>query len=121
MGGQVIAPFSGLQNDSNPAGRPENAVDVLVVRPLRDPGVKAQADRETARTWYINYRLPAIQTAFDQGEHLHLTFSTTNPTGPLAYDGPGEPVVEYFRVAYAAVIMVSLTLFVHREPALTAS
>ena len=77
-------------------------MDVLVVRPLRDPSLEGKdgpAEREKfkERIW------SAIGAAYQDGAHIHARYA--NPDGEA--DGP--PMVEYFRVGGWEWIPVSVS------------
>ena len=86
----VPAPFSSAfpseATDEN-LQRPPDAIDIVVVRPTRDPQVNDQ-ELET-RIQFATTRLTEItQDMYSAGKHVGLT-----------YDRPDEPVVEYFRAS----------------------
>jgi hypothetical protein len=86
---------------SLPPPHDAQTMDVLVVRPMRDPlleGKDGQAERKKfkERIW------SAIGGAYQNGVHIHARYA--NPDGQA--DGP--PVVEYFRVGGWEWIPVSV-------------
>ena len=79
-----IGPFS-----SPSAGRPADAVDVLLVKSM--PGLSKE--QEGKRLFQI------LMAACEDGKHLLLTESPNGPGADLEVDGAGDQVVEYFRVS----------------------
>ena len=79
-----IAPFS-----SPSAGRPADAVDVLLVKST--PGLSKE--QEGKRLFQI------LMAAYEDGKHLSLTDSPEGPEAELEVDGSGEQVVQYYRVS----------------------
>ena len=77
-------------------------MDVLVVRPLRDPSLEGK-DGEAERKRFKERVWSAIGGAYQDGAHIHARYNS--PDGQA--DGP--PVVEYFRVGGWEWIPVSVS------------
>ena len=96
----VPAPFSGpWQGDKTQQQRPSDAVDVVVIRPLSDPALQSEVNRDgsfwlhdesaTLREDYAKDRVQAVVGGmYDEGKHVDLR-----------YDGSGPPICEYYRCA----------------------
>ena len=78
-------------------------MDVLVVRPLRDPSLEGK-DGEAERKRFKETVWSAVGGAYQDGAHIHARYNS--PDGKT--DGP--PVVEYFRVGGWEWIPVSVPL-----------
>jgi hypothetical protein len=76
-------------------------MDVLVVRPLRDPSLEGK-DGEVEREKFKERVWSAIGGAYQDGAHIHARYDS--PDG----QGDGVPVVEYFRVGGWEWIPVSV-------------
>lgn len=115
----VPAPFSGPLCDDESLQRPSDAVDIVVVRPTRDPAVaQASAAKPSPATWteedaavresFVTRVLHRITTdMYQEGKHINLTYADTGSGSAGASDsqeavevsGTGRPVCEYFRCA----------------------
>ncbi|TKY88710.1 hypothetical protein EX895_002341 [Sporisorium graminicola] len=83
----IPAPLSSAFATSN--SLPLSAIDVVVIRPRRDPSLSADvvANEAQAGIQFATTRLGEITTGmYSKGAHIDLTF-----------EGGQEPVVEYFR------------------------
>ncbi|KAH9905541.1 ATP-NAD kinase-like domain-containing protein, partial [Fomitopsis serialis] len=83
-----IAP---LWRDAKPEGA---ALDVVVLRPERDPSV--QMDSEETREAFSEKVKGVMGGAYQDGAHVGLTYTDD---GCVLESGEGWPVVEYFRCA----------------------
>lgn len=79
----VPAPLSSAFSEGKlPAG----AIDVVTIRPRRDPSVAAVPDEKEAGIYFATTRLGDITAGmYSGGKHIDMTYTD------------GEPVVEYFR------------------------
>lgn len=122
--------------------RPADALDILVIRPLRDPSVRASLaslphpprKEDEMLAWYddatlsvrsawAQTRLGALTAAmYDEGKHMRLNYPSAvpqgqsgqdSPAGELELDGAGEAVVEYYRCSGYEWLPVSLSLVQH--------
>ncbi|THH20929.1 hypothetical protein EW146_g498 [Bondarzewia mesenterica] len=71
----------------------EDAIDVVVVRPSRDPSVRDAG--EEARARFADKAWKVLGGAYEDGKHVRLRY---NVDGEIVEEGDGVPVVEYFRV-----------------------
>ncbi|CAO1634872.1 unnamed protein product [Parajaminaea phylloscopi] len=116
----VPAPFASPQvaGQAPSLARPLDALDVVIVRPARDPlvqtriggGANARADPAfweapeslPGRQAFAESRAtPLTQAMYDQGKHVYLRYpdgsDAETPSSQLADDNHGPPMVEYFR------------------------
>ncbi|KDN41316.1 hypothetical protein K437DRAFT_269715 [Tilletiaria anomala UBC 951] len=96
--------------------RPSNALDVVIIRPARDPAVQAAikslkslssgpidwsspSEAFDIKQRFAAMRLSPIMAAmYDEGKHIQLTYPLPDDAAAeLATDGQGEYVVEYYR------------------------
>ncbi|KZT56984.1 hypothetical protein CALCODRAFT_496628 [Calocera cornea HHB12733] len=77
---------------SLPAPQSTSAMDVLFIRPLRDPAFTK--DLTAARAGFPGKVMAAMQGAYQDGKHVGLRYDETGEVGPW---GEGKTVVEYFR------------------------
>ena len=71
----------------------DGAIDVVVVRPKRDPSVKDET--EETRTRFTGKAWQVLGSAYANGAHVKLRYGAE---GEVGEGGIGLPVVEYFRV-----------------------
>jgi hypothetical protein len=86
---------------SLPPAHGAQTMDVLIVRPLRDPSLEGK-DGEVEREKFKERVWSAIGGAYQDGAHIHARYDS--PDG----QGDGVPVVEYFRVGGWEWIPVSV-------------
>jgi hypothetical protein len=87
-----------------PPPRDAQTMDVLVVRPLRDPSLEGKSgegerERFKERLWSV------LMKAGQDGAHIHARYDSDTQGGKM----DGQPVVEYFRVAGWEWIPVSFS------------
>ena len=87
-----------------PPPRDAKTMDVLVVRPLRDPSLEGKSgererERFKERIWNV------LKRAFEDGAHIHARYDSDTQGG----NADDQPVVEYFRVAGWEWIPVSFS------------
>jgi Diacylglycerol kinase catalytic domain len=87
-----------------PPPRDAQTMDVLVVRPLRDPSLEGKSgererERFKERIWSV------LKRAFEDGAHIHARYDSDTQGG----NADDQPVVEYFRVAGWEWIPVSFS------------
>jgi len=83
-----IAPLS----RSLPAPQATPAMDVLFIRPKRDPAFTK--DLTAARAAFPGKAMKVMQGAYQDGKHVGLRYDAE---GEMVEDGEGKTVVEYFR------------------------
>ncbi|KAF6764926.1 ATP-NAD kinase-like domain-containing protein [Ephemerocybe angulata] len=71
---------------------PPGTCDIVVIRPLRDPGV--WEDTPETRLSFVQRTWSAMAGAYQAGAHLKLRYGEG---GQLVKEGDGQSVVEYFR------------------------
>lgn len=123
----VPAPFT-APNDGggghDELARPRDALDVVVIRPLRDPIVRQHlnslSERKPATYWDSEESRPAreafararatplTQAMYSEGKHVYLRYGEGD--GELKEDDEGLPVVEYYRCAGYRWLPVSLSV-----------
>lgn len=104
--------------------RPAEAVDIVIIRPLRDPSIQAlvhpSSDQSQAKAaeWFAGHRVgPITEAMYKEGRHVHLTYPPTSSSSNEGHqqpkrevigtgqvdervpqvDGPGKYIVEYYR------------------------
>ncbi|KAL9933417.1 hypothetical protein V8E36_007593 [Tilletia maclaganii] len=117
---------SSSSSATNPHPRPPDSVDIVAIRPLRSPAVRAalaelraEWNGEAAENVRLQYALGALtsvtQHMYDGGKHVRLTYppsqaqdredkGTAGEEGAVAKErleerGSGDGVVEYWRAA----------------------
>lgn len=92
---------------SHPPPPTQPSIDVVIVRPLRDPVIKAQMATDTTRgegprLQFVEKLWKVMGGAYADGRHINFKYpsaSETGPGGPVSEEGKGPLVVEYFRVS----------------------
>lgn len=97
--------------------RPADTLDIVVIRPLRDPAIRAilsnaggslarqnweDNDTSKARKAFADLRaVPITRAMYSEGKHVFLRYPDAdgNPTDDLSPDNRGVPVIEYYRCA----------------------
>ncbi|GMK55849.1 hypothetical protein CspeluHIS016_0209050 [Cutaneotrichosporon spelunceum] len=83
-----------------PPGPHEGTMDIVVLRPLRDPAVRAASDKGAA--WAPRTK-EVLGAAYDDGRHIALVYGAGGTVDLSSrvpqHDEGGEPVVEVFRCA----------------------
>ncbi|CAO1622689.1 unnamed protein product [Jaminaea pallidilutea] len=112
--------------DVGPLARPLDQLDIVLIRPLRDPGVRQRlglntkdldgrssgmswdgAESEKARQFFAQKRAtPITEAMYNEGKHVYLRYprvdqesagSYEQGDAPMSADNKGEAVVEYYR------------------------
>lgn len=86
---------------SLPPPRDAQTMDVIVVRPLRDPSLEGK-DGEAERVKFKEHVWSAIGGAYRDGAHIHARYNSADG------QGDGVPMVEYFRTGGWEWIPVSV-------------
>lgn len=77
--------------------RPHAALDVVVLRPARSPTVRADADADARRAFGEGPLTEVLMRGmYSEGAHVAYVYDAE---GRVVHQGPGTPVVEYFRAA----------------------
>jgi hypothetical protein len=79
-----------------PAPADGPCVDVLAVRPARDPAY-AGADTAEARAAFVPKVTEVLYAAYRDGAHVDIVYAPDGSVVGSAEAGEGKPVVEYFR------------------------
>ncbi len=80
----------------------EGTMDIVVLRPLRDPHYHAAKEEDRPMAWALRAK-EVLGAAYDDGRHIALTYGKAGTVDLSSrvpvHDEGGEPVVEVFRCA----------------------
>ncbi|WFD27851.1 hypothetical protein MNAN1_002857 [Malassezia nana] len=99
----VPAPFGGLRCEPH-LRRPAGSVDVVVIRPYRNPRMrKLLHEGENTKAMHDEYAQDVVQRVifegmYKGGSHVHFTYTSNGQVDTEGHAG-GPKVVEYFRVS----------------------
>ncbi|PWN24261.1 hypothetical protein BCV69DRAFT_243372 [Microstroma glucosiphilum] len=100
----VPAPFGFAEASSSASSsslaRPPQCLDVVLIRPLKDPQVQGESTLQARQTFAEKRVTPITQGMYDEGKHVNLVYPTVEGRleERIREDVEGVDVIDYWRV-----------------------